>query len=337
MNKYLDFYKSCVLCKSKKFIKIFNKKFRDNFYLKAITSDLNLSNNFFSKIKTYQCKNCHIIQNNPWFNKDIYSQIFLMIYGQHNRSWSNLFNYLKFKKLPNHGKLFEILTSKINIKNYAEFNAPFTGLMLNFLGKEYNQDHVKINNLFKFLIQYLKSRQISGKSKKFLLNSEILAKKFLNKINFIKSKKIKKYKINKFLALDHTLLGWGVNDNYNSVNSRSLALGLCDLNIINIYESQKLKKFDLFGIFHSLDHTRHPKKILDYALTTSKYVLIYCHADPNIEKQHLFTITTEFIRYLKRKKLQVVDLTNKISKKYHTKELYFICSRYQSVNKFNSL
>lgn len=335
MHKYLESYKSCVFCKSKRFSIIQKKKFRNNFYLKAICSDLKISRNFFSTIKTYRCNNCHIIQNNPWFKKEIYSQIFLMIYGQHNRSWSNLFNYLKFKKTPNHGKLFEILNSKINIKSYGEFNSPFNGIMLNFLSKEYNYNHKKINILFRLLIKYFQSRQVAGKSKKFLYNSEIFAKKFLNKINQIKLKKVKKNKVNKFLVLDHSFLGWGINDNYDSVNSRSLALGLMDLNILNLNENDKIKKFDLFGIFHTLDHTLYPRKILNYSLKNSKYVLIYCHADENIEKQHLFTITLKFIKYLKKKNLNVVDLTNRISKNYKTKELYFLCSKTESVKKFN--
>ena len=36
-----------------------------------------------------------------------------------------LSTFFKKKTFPNHGNLFELLTSKINIKKYAEFNSPF--------------------------------------------------------------------------------------------------------------------------------------------------------------------------------------------------------------------
>jgi len=336
MKKYLSFYNHCIFCNSKKLSKIDTQKFRDNFYLKAIRSDLSLSRNFFSIMKTYQCENCFIVQNNPWFNEEIYSKIFSSIYGQHNRSWSNLFKFLKNKKKPDHGKLFQILTKKIKIKSYAEFNSPFTGLLLHFLSREYNEDFKKMMNLFKYSILYLNSRQLAGKSKKFFKISELNAKQFLGKIKSIKSKKIKNNRINKSLILDHSLLGWGQNDNYKSVNSHTLASSLMDLNILNLNENNKSKKFDLFGIFHTLDHTLYPKRILDYSLKRSKYVIIYCHANPNLEKQHLFTLTSDFLKYLKKKNLHVIDLTHIIAKKYYTKELYFLCSQTQNLSKFKT-
>ena len=55
-----------------------------------------------------------IIQAKYWsVSKKIYSNI----YGQHNRSWENVLTFLKKGRLPNHGKLFEILREKIKIIN----------------------------------------------------------------------------------------------------------------------------------------------------------------------------------------------------------------------------
>ena len=49
-------------------------------------------------------------------------------------------------------------------------------------------------------------------------------------------------------------MAWGINDNYKSVNSKALA-ELFNIKINNIYEKNKVK-LDLFGIFHTLDHTK---------------------------------------------------------------------------------
>ena len=52
--------------------------------------------------------------------------------------------------------------------------------------------------------------------------------------------------------------------------------------------------------------------------------MVYCHVDERLEKQHLFSITKEFLTYLKKIKVYSIDLTDKIKKNYTTPELYFL-------------
>ena len=156
-----------------------------------------------------------------------------------------------------------------------------------------------------------------------MVNSKVLFKKIKNlKKKYLINKKVKKY-----LFTDNSSLCWGQNDNYKSVNSKSLASELFDLQIINIDRNFENVKTDLFGIFLTLDHTFEPKKILDFALNTSKYVIIYCHVDTKINKQHLFSLTTEFLEYLNKQKIYTFDLTSKTEKNQKNPELYFLCSR----------
>ena len=100
---------------------------------------------------------------------------------------------------------------------------------------------------------------------------------------------------------------WGINDNYKSINSKSLATELFDLKIKSLHSNLKHINLDLFGIFHTLDHTFEPKKILDNALNLSKNVIVYCHVSPELNKQHLFTLTKNFLKYLERKKIFTID------------------------------
>ena len=65
-----------------------------------------------------------------------------------------------------------------------------------------------------------------------------------------------------------------------------------------------------------MDHTFEPNKILNFALDISDYVIVYCHVNPQLSKQHLFSITKEFLKYLNKKKIFTVDLTSKIKKKF---------------------
>ena len=99
-KKYFENYNECIYCGSKN-LKIEKQQFSSlNFYVKAIISDLNLSKKEFNKIKVYKCKKCHILQNNPWFSEAISRKIYSNIYGQHNRSWTNLLNFTKKGTTP---------------------------------------------------------------------------------------------------------------------------------------------------------------------------------------------------------------------------------------------
>ncbi len=313
-------YNKCVYCGSKKIVRQKLQSYKENFYLKAILSDLKVS---LKKIKVHKCSKCFILQNNPWFDKSTSKRIYSSIYGQHHRNWSNLLNYVNHKKKPDHGELFNILNKNIKIKNYAEYNSPFMGLFINFFDKEYIQKKSLIKNFFKNIILYLTSRQLAGTSKKKIITSTNNASKYNSKLNNFR----KKNKVKKFLFSDNSSLGWGQNDNYKSVNSRSVAREMFDLNEFDISDVDQKLKIDLFGIFHTLDHTFYPKKILTFALNTSKLVIVYCHVDKKLNKQHLFSLTEDFLKYLKSKKIYSIDLTNLINKKYASPELYFICSK----------
>ena len=328
-------YNKCVFCKSSSWTK---KKqfFQENFYIKAIKSDLKISDYQLKKMKVYECRKCHLLQNNPWFTKDISRKIYSNIYGQHNRSWSNLINFFKKEELPDHGLLFNLISKKIKIKNYAEYNAPFMGLFLNFFKNEYKNNKNFYKDIFKNTINYLTSRQVAGESKKNQKTSLDRSRYFLEKINFLKKKNLKKKRINKFLFVDNSSLAWGQNDNYKSINSRTFSSELFDLKIKEF--NQKNLKLDVFGIFHTLDHTFQPSKIFDFALKNSKYVIVYCHKNENLSKQHLFSLTDGFLKYLNKKKIHVIDLTNIIQKIYRSPELYFLCTKQKKyMNKFKEL
>ena len=143
----------------------------------------------------------------------------------------------------------------------------------------------------------------------------------LKKQNSIKGKLIKK-----FLFTDNSNLSWGQNDNYNSVNSKSFASEFFDLEILDCYKNYKKQNRSVWYLSFFRSYFR-AKKILDFALNISKKVVIYCHADKTVNKQHLFSITNNFLKYLNKNNIYTFDLTNKIKKTYKSKELYFICSK----------
>lgn len=324
-------YNNCVFCSSKKLKIAKNQNYTHNFYTRAIKNDLFLNEKFFKNIKVYECENCNIIQNNPWFSKEISFKIFNQIYGQHNRNWSNVINFFQTGIKPNHGKLFDILDKNIKIKNYCEFNVPFMGLMINFFSKEYKKNLSFYNSIFDCALKYLSSRQVAGITNIFRNKKQSAAKKYFSKLCSLKNKNHTKQTVEKSIVVDGSYLSWLYNDNYNSVNSRSLASELFDIKIEDFNSLKNSKKYDLFGIFHTLDHTHQPKKVLNYALNNSKYVLLYYHSNENLEKQHLFSFTDKFLSYLKKNKVFCKDLTYEISKEFKSKETYILCSKFNEI------
>jgi len=320
-------YNECVFCKSKRLKKENKQNLKRNFYINAIMNDLKISENKLKAFKVYRCLNCKIIQNNPWFTEEVSRKIYSNIYGQHNRGWSNLINFIKNGKTPNHGVLYDLLYEKINIKKYAEFNSPFMGLMLNFFKSEYKNSNIFYKSIFKNSINYLSSRQVAGKSKNLQKKLGVKAIKYFSNCQKLKKQNLVKKINKKYLLIDNSSLSWGQNDNYKSVNSKSLASELLDLEILDLNRNNKKINFDLFGIFHTIDHTFEPSKIFNFAIKNSKYVMVYCHIDEKIEKQHLFSITRDFLSYLNKNKIYTIDLTHKIKKNYVTPELYFLCSK----------
>ena len=99
-NTYFKNYNKCIYCNSKNLKKEKIQIQLENFYLKAIKSDLGLSNNQLQKMKVHKCQKCYILQSNPWFSENIVRKIFSNIYGQHNRGWSNLINFMKKRSYP---------------------------------------------------------------------------------------------------------------------------------------------------------------------------------------------------------------------------------------------
>ena len=319
-------YKNCTFCNSKNLKKKTNIKINENFYTKAIISDLSLKKNKINELDIYECQKCYLIQISPWFTKKISRKIYSNIYGQHNKNWSNYLSFINYGKTPNHGSLFKLLIKNIKIRNYAEFNSPFMGLFFNIFLKEYIKNKIFYKKLSKNLINYLSSRQFAGKSKKFIKDTEVKIKKIIKEINLDKKKNFLGKKINKYLLVDDSDMCWGQNDNYKSVNSRSLASEFFDLEIIDINKKNKIN-LDLFGIFLTLDHTFEPKKILDGALNLSRYVIVQCHITNEVTRQHQFSFTSKFLNYLKSIDVSCINLTEKINKNPSSNELYFLCSK----------
>ena len=179
----------------------------------------------------------------------------------------------------------------------------------------------------KSIIKYLTSRQLNKNTIKEKKTSNLQSNFLLKKKSDLNSKYRISSGVEKLLFVDNSELSWGQNCNFMSVNCKSYASEFFNLKILNLNYFERKIKVDLFGIFHTLDHTFSPNKILNFALNVSKYVIVYCHIDEKLNKQHLFSLTENFLKYLNQRKIYSINLTKNINKNYKSPELYFLCSK----------
>ena len=129
--------KKCPICnlKIKNFKQIKNLLKFDSFYEKHIELFYSSS---LKKIKTVQCKRCFTFINKLWFSNEDIFKIYNVIYPQHHRGWKNLYNFNYNKINVYHKKVLKIF-DYFKIKNYSEFNTPFSGIFLHLLAREYKK------------------------------------------------------------------------------------------------------------------------------------------------------------------------------------------------------
>ena len=85
-----------------------------------------------------------------------------------------------------------------------------------------------------------------------------------------------------------------------------------------------------------LDHIQKPMKILNLILEKSRYVILHLHTSNTfLTKQHLFSFSKDFSKYLKTIKISNLDITQSIKKdnsrnkgkNYLENQIYMICSK----------
>tara|TARA_B100001013_G_C24608145_1_gene441969 strand:+ start:20 stop:1045 length:1026 start_codon:yes stop_codon:yes gene_type:complete len=309
-----------------------------NFYLDYLKRELQIPSKEFNSIKTFNCTKCKCVFNSPWLDKEYSRKFYSIIYGQHNKGWLRFKSFINQDNIYNHGDLFNKVILKLKIKKYAEYNCPFTGIFNEFFLRETKISPKKLKELNKKIQKYFINKQLAGFSFKQQQKKNNENKNLFKLINRIK--KNKKNKTKKYLITDQSKLVWGENCNYKSINCKSYAEHFYNLErlSINDFNNQNKSKFffDLFGIFFTLDHTFEPNKIFKFALRYSKYVLVHSHINPNLGKQHYFSLTKEFPKFLQTQGIDCYDLTNKIKPDIRLKEIYFVCSKNKNGKKLLS-
>lgn len=95
-------------------------------------------------------------------------------------------------------------------------------------------------------------------------------------------------------------MGWGSNCVRYGASCRYFARTVLDAHVIPINEADRtgLPRFDLIGIFNSLDHTTFPMDVIRRCLGLAEHVLIVTHHATLAGKQHWFAFSDDFAAWL---------------------------------------
>ena len=191
----------------------------------------------------------------PWFDSATSRQIYSTIYGQQNKGWNQILDFINRKNKKYHGNIYENIISKLNVKKYAEYNRPLTGIYNELIYRDKSKFKY-LKSFFNSIIELNKTKQVAGKTTNEILKIQKIYFKKLLKFTTLKNKFLIKNKIQNFLITDNSAVSWGENDNYKSINSRALSREFFDLKILDIDKAEKNDlEYDLFGFFLSLDHS----------------------------------------------------------------------------------
>ena len=311
----------------------------NNFYVEAVSHDLNINIEELNKdLKIIKCGICHSNYYDKWFNYPTSNKIFNLVYGQHNYGWTNYYEFINSLILPNHGDLFNNYFKSMGIKTYGEFNCPFSGLFFhilnseNFLNKKFTKTFHEYSMKYFLSRQCAKANYLNEKKEAFDKNNF-----HLKKLEKLKSEVVSNELIKKYLIMDASSHCWDYNCLSESGNCKSIGQLLLGYDVIYHREGlDLLNQFDAIGLFMVFDHLKNPMAILNSLIKKSRYLIIHIHTSNNsITKQHVFSFSKDFIKYLKSNNIFSKDITPLINKdknrnkgeNFKDNQSYIICSQ----------
>lgn len=316
-NKFSQPKGVCPVCKSKD-ISVSQEnlvEFCDNFYLDALCIDLDVSKKVLKECAVvHECVDCSTVFCDPWLKYEVASEIFNVVYGQHNRGWDALYGWLADKPVQSFRALLDLAIDYVGpISTYGEYMCPFMGNLMFYRDKELEK--ISKNDLYKASISYITSRHQNAElSADHDNKSTILRTRSATRLEKLKSlsENKKEIPIKRYLLHEASSLCWGHGCVGDGVNCKSLVRPLLGANILTTQEalSQNLK-IDLIGVFNTLDHVNDPISTLYDLLKVGSAVLLINHAQPIISKQHNFVFRPGFLDYLRDQGLSVTDLTDR--------------------------
>jgi hypothetical protein len=295
--------------------------FHSNGYVAAAASRLGISaKSFVDSMLGQKCLSCGALYFDPWLSLSFQKELYEELFPQHNMGWEILWSILKDPThRPRDTTLFEMIRKKVpTLHSYAEIGCPFTGL-IPYLGvREYQYGsktffdypghyplksviglHPVVNGLLHF-------ERFGNLAARFFNQLQLLRvfplKRLIKRclIRFRRAREIWRHETQSYYISHDSSFLWGKSCKSLGVDCRRALKNIFGVQIVSLEEVQTEKlRFDLVGIFNSLDHFRNPISLLRQVFQFTDYIYLEGHcAEEDWGKQHLYFLEKDVFRML---------------------------------------
>lgn len=307
-------------------------------YLKHAAAALEITvEQLVDTARVFQCLNCHTFYCDPWVSQVVASRVFTSGAPDHIAGWGNFEHWISSSNLNSVERanltLYRLVEKKVGrLSSYAEFGCPFQGFLLLFKARE--ETPVARMRLFKKAMRrepdmrWTKMTKLHHAATRWA-NSLVMGYHRLRAIkeslrsgrdSVFDPEKGGSLPENRFLLTQDTTRAWGNNCVRYGASCRYYAGEVLNADVLPFEEAAQevacgdRERFDLLGIFNSLDHTSDPVKVIRKGLTMARHIVVATHHASYAGKQHQYAFDERFPQWLSTvlENAVVEDLTDAV-------------------------
>ncbi len=315
-------YLECPICGSTDRIHT-DTPFQSNGYIAAAARGLGLSEkDLVDSMEGQKCLACGALYFDPWLSGSFQRELYEELSPQHNMGWEIFWSIIKNPlERPRDAVLCEMIREKIpTLNTYAEVGCPFIGLIPYISLREYQygsrtfMDYPGTYTIKSFIGAHprvggvLNLERLGSYLARFFNRLQLLRafsfKRLIKRslIRFGQAREIRRHGPDCYYIRHSSNLLWGKNCKSLGVDCPTALKNVFGARIISFEDLQTENvRFDLVGIFNSLDHYKNPIGLLHQLFQFTDYIYLEGHcAGADWGKQHLYFFEKETFTALPR-------------------------------------
>jgi PAS domain S-box-containing protein len=320
-EKLLTSYRECPVCGGSKRSRL-SMNFVADRYVGSVARFLEIPEQvLFDCLEAQMCSSCGATYFDPWFSVGLQRKLFEKLYPQHYAGWALFWSIIKNpSSVSERADLYQSFRHIIpNLKTYGEVGCPFTGLFPYLSVKEYIFKSKRFldypgaytfDNSIGLHPRLGRFRQVCDRLSKGFVRSlnrfhllRILALKRLIMRALVRwgvAQPIDREKIESYFIKCDSSISWGKNCKSLNVDCETVLQNVFGADVIGLEDIPlEKRRFDLIGIYNSLDHYKNPIHLLGRLFEFTDHIYLEGHhREGSNGKQHFYFLEPRTIRQL---------------------------------------